>query len=130
MQVLVVDDSRTIQRMLANMLEAADISVTTTGNGAEALAVLRKIDPPDLILIDWNMPVMNGLEFLREVRSDANHATAAVMMITTETDIDQMAKALAEGADEYLMKPFTREALFDKLDLLGVLAEEPHGPSA
>ncbi len=74
-----------------------------------------------LILVDWNMPEMTGLEFVRAVRARPEFRPVRLLMVTTETEIEQMARALAAGADEYLMKPFTADALKDKLELLGAL---------
>ena len=77
--------------------------------------------PADLVMADWNMPVMDGLELLRALRSEPAFAKVPVIMVTTEAEIDQMALALAAGATEYVMKPFTKEILADKLRLVGML---------
>jgi len=74
----------------------------------------------DIALLDWNMPEMNGFEFLERVRKDSEFADLRVMMVTTESEMSQVAKALEAGASEYLMKPFTKEALLEKLVLLGL----------
>ena len=74
----------------------------------------------DLVLVDWNMPVMNGLDFVRAVRSDPSHRKTPVMMVTTETESSQMGKALAAGANEYVMKPFTKDVIQEKLKILGI----------
>jgi two-component system, chemotaxis family, chemotaxis protein CheY len=75
----------------------------------------------DVMLVDWNMPEMNGYDFLRNVRSNPGYANIPFMMVTSETEMTQMSKALEAGANEYVMKPFTKEVITDKLSLLGVL---------
>ena len=74
-----------------------------------------------LMLVDWNMPIMNGLEFVSQVRLDKRFQSSLLLMVTTETAVDQMVKALDAGANEYIMKPFTKEVIVDKLRILGVL---------
>ena len=92
----------------------------------EALSKLPTLmDEPDaplqLVLVDWNMPEMNGLEFVQQVRSEKDYEDVKLMMVTTETQIEQMARAISAGADEYVMKPFTEEVISDKLRLLGIV---------
>jgi len=117
-QAMVVDDSRAVRMILSRNLAEMGYDVCAAADGAEALAMLHR--EIALILVDWNMPHMDGLEFLQRVRADPRYASVKVMMVTTETEIDQMVKALAAGADEYVMKPFTKEILADKLRLLGL----------
>jgi two-component system chemotaxis response regulator CheY len=95
--------------------------VREAGNGAEALATLNAGGPPNLVMADWNMPVMDGLELLRQIRASAQFATVPVVMVTTEAEVDQMTAALAAGATEYIMKPFTKEILADKLRMAGLV---------
>jgi len=118
-QALVVDDSRAVRMILAKHLTALGYAVSAASDGAEALALLQ--DGLSLVLVDWNMPRMNGLEFVQRVRADPKFARLKIMMVTTETEVDQMVKALASGADEYVMKPFTQEILADKLRVLGLI---------
>lgn len=121
-QALIIDDSRAIRRILGAAIRDLGFDVAEAGNGKEALETLAALAaPPGLILVDWNMPEMNGLEFVTELRRNAAYSGSKVMMVTTETAIEQMAEALEAGADEYLMKPFTKEAVLDKLRLLGVV---------
>ena len=120
MIALVVDDSRAMRSMLGRIVRSLGFQVVDAVNGREALSLLQQGLRPELVLVDWNMPVMNGLDFVRSVRSDAAHRDARVMMVTTEIENAQVSRALEAGADEYLMKPFTREALVEKLLLLGV----------
>jgi two-component system chemotaxis response regulator CheY len=121
-EALIVDDSRAVRVMLRKMLTDAGFAVChEAGDGLEALARLDEIgEPPAVMLVDWNMPNMNGLELIRAVRADADRRDVPILMVTTESEMDQMVRALAAGASEYVMKPFTRDVILDKLDLLGV----------
>ena len=124
MRALVVDDSRAVRMMLKRMLaEAGFDELYEAGDGKEALERLDEIGAPDVILVDWNMPEMNGLDLVRAVRSDAERRDVPIVMVTTETEINQVVRALAAGANEYVMKPFTKEIITDKLDLLGISEE-------
>jgi two-component system chemotaxis response regulator CheY len=120
---LVVDDSKATRMILSRTLKEFGYSVTEAADGREALTELAQLEQvPELILTDWNMPVMNGLEFLREVRKEERFASSAVVMVTTRTEMDQIVEALEAGANEYVMKPFTKEILGDKLRLLKLIA--------
>ncbi|MEZ5257415.1 MAG: response regulator [Ilumatobacteraceae bacterium] len=122
MRALVVDDSRAVRMMLKRMLaELGFDECAEAGHGGEALERLTEIAQPDVMLVDWNMPVMNGLELIRAVRSNAAHRDIPIVMVTTETEIEQVVRALAAGASEYVMKPFTKDVILDKLDLLGIM---------
>ena len=94
--------------------------VVEAGNGREGLEKLAQGAQPDVVLLDWNMPEMNGYEFLCAFRKDPAHANIPLMMVTTETEIEQMTTALAAGANEYVMKPFSKEVIAEKLQLLGL----------
>ena len=120
MRALVVDDSRAMRSIIRRHLDELGIEVDEAGSGAEALFVLNHIKTPDVILLDWNMPEMNGLECLRRLRADPATADLPVMMVTTESEMAQVALALDAGANEYLMKPFDRQALLEKLLLIGL----------
>lgn len=123
MQALVIDDSRTMRMVLARQLQQLGYEVLQAGDGQEAIEVLesRKDDGlPVLATVDWNMPVMNGLDFVKAVRADTGLRDLTLMMVTTEAEHGQIVRALAAGAHEYLIKPFTSEALVDKLDYLGL----------
>lgn len=124
MHALVIDDSRALRRILGDMLRQLGADVTEAGNGREGMDRLRGPKRPDIVLVDWNMPEMNGLEFIRAVRADSAFENLPLMMVTTETELEQMAKALQEGANEYLMKPFSKVCIAEKLALLGLLTEE------
>jgi two-component system chemotaxis response regulator CheY len=118
--VLVIDDSRAMRAILRQMLGGAGFEVAEAAHGREGLERLRQAGPFDLLVVDWNMPEMDGLSFVKALRADAAYATVPVLMVTTETEVARMAEALEAGASEYVMKPFTREDLLSKLDLLGL----------
>ena len=120
MKALVIDDSKAMRIILKQILQAVGGTVEEAGNGQEGLDKLKSMGPTDVVLVDWNMPVMNGLEFVRAIRSDPTHRKTPVMMVTTETEASQMGKALAAGANEYVMKPFTKDVIQEKLKLLGI----------
>ena len=121
MHALVIDDSRALRRILGDMLKQLGFTISDAGNGREALELLMRSENPDIVLVDWNMPEMNGLEFVQAVRKIERFAAMPLMMVTTETEFEQMASALDAGANEYVMKPFTKECIADKLAILGVL---------
>jgi two-component system chemotaxis response regulator CheY len=103
------------------MMGQLGFDVAEAGDGAAALTHLEQKPCPDVVLVDWNMPEMNGLEFVKAVRANERLRAVPLMMVTTETEMEQMATALAAGANEYLMKPFNKEAIGEKLQLLGLL---------
>jgi two-component system chemotaxis response regulator CheY len=107
--------------ILSRALRELGYEVREAGNGVDALAVLNAGPPADLVMADWNMPVMDGLELLRRIRSSPALAAVPVVMVTTEAEIDQMTTALQAGATEYIMKPFTKEILADKLRVAGLV---------
>ena len=124
-RALVIDDSRTMRSLLSRQLVALGYETLQAANGQEALDVMEQVgaDVPDLATIDWNMPVMDGLSFVQRVRARPEWRSMSLMMVTTEAEYDQIVRALAAGAHEYLIKPFTPEAFADKLQLLGLLPE-------
>jgi two-component system chemotaxis response regulator CheY len=119
MHALVVDDSRTVRKVLAGYLRTLGFDVTSAINGLEALDRLHRMERADLVLVDWNMPEMDGITFLRTVRADLAYATLPVMIVTTNAERSQVAEALEAGANEYIMKPFTQDMVREKLELLG-----------
>jgi two-component system chemotaxis response regulator CheY len=123
MRALVIDDSRTVRTIIRKILTEVGLEVVEAGNGREGLDQLQRISDVDLVLIDWNMPEMNGLEFIVAVRSDRTFDAVRIMMVTTETEQGQVIRALEAGANEYLMKPFTKDVLVAKLSLLDVIPE-------
>jgi two-component system chemotaxis response regulator CheY len=121
-KAMVIDDSRAIRMILTRTLNKLGFEVCTAGNGKEALALLQEQAPQlDVLLVDWNMPEMDGLEFVQQVRRVPSYANVPLMMVTTETEINQMVRALEAGANEYVMKPFTEEVIAAKLQIMGVL---------
>ena len=121
MHALVVDDSRTIRAFLKEQLRSLGFEVTEAGDGLQALSSLKKMTEVDLVLVDWNMPEMDGLSFVRAVRAESLYAALPMMMVTTNAELAQVSKALEAGVNEYIMKPFTTDILREKLQLLGFL---------
>jgi two-component system, chemotaxis family, chemotaxis protein CheY len=122
MHALVVDDSDVIRKILTAYLQKLGFQVTSAVNGREALDQLHRMERADVALVDWNMPEMDGITFLREVRADVNYDGLPVMMVTTNSELQHVSQALEAGANEYIMKPFTADMLKEKLELLGVCA--------
>ncbi len=121
MRALVVDDSRALRSVMRDLLQDIGFEVSTACDGEDALRNLRQSGLPDVALVDWNMPVMDGLAFVQAVRRDSALRKLPLMMVTSEIEMDQMVCAMANGADEYVMKPFTKEDITEKLALIGVL---------
>ncbi|HEX8640585.1 MAG TPA: response regulator [Allosphingosinicella sp.] len=116
---LVVDDSKVIRKVARHILETLDFSVEEAEDGREALSACAA-QMPDVILLDWNMPVMGGIEFLRALRRSEWPMQPKVVFCTTENDIAHIRAAIAAGADEYVMKPFDRDTLHSKLQIVGI----------
>jgi two-component system chemotaxis response regulator CheY len=119
MRALVVDDSSTMRKILKIVLQKRGYEVLEAKNGIDALIVMEG-NAIELMLVDWNMPEMNGFALLSQVRQDRRFDNVKIVMVTTETGMSEMANALAAGADEYIMKPFTSEVVFEKLQLIGL----------
>jgi len=117
---IVIDDSRAMRMILRRVLTGSGFDVVEAGDGQQALDVVAAGPIPDVALIDWNMPVMNGLEFVMAVRATPEYRQMTLMMVTTESEHGQIVRALAAGAHEYVLKPFTNEAITEKLSLLGL----------
>ncbi len=120
MRALIVDDSRFVRSYLRGMLEENGIVCEEAADGRAGLEQLRGENRFDLALVDWNMPVMNGLEMLKQLRAEGFN-DLKVLMVTTEAENGYIVRALEAGADEYLMKPFDDEALNEKLAMLGLV---------
>ena len=121
-RALVVDDSRAMRMILSKTLAESGFEVMQAANGREALEIMDREGPAiGLMLLDWNMPEVTGIEVIENLRSQKAFNTVRLVMVTTETEIEQMAHALEAGADEYVMKPFTRDAVEDKLRLIGAI---------
>ena len=116
---LVVDDSKVIRKVARHILETLNFTVEEAEDGRDALSRCAS-SMPDVILLDWNMPVMSGMEFLRALRQSEWEQQPKVVFCTTENDISHIRAAIAAGADEYVMKPFDRETLHSKLQIVGL----------
>jgi two-component system, chemotaxis family, chemotaxis protein CheY len=123
MRALVIDDSRAVRIIIGNILREMGLEIVEAGDGREALKRLQENPDVELILVDWNMPEMNGLEFIRYVRGQSAYNSVRILMVTTETESAQVTRALTAGANEYLMKPFTRDVLIAKLHLLDLFED-------
>lgn len=130
MRALVIDDSRTMRRIVSRVLVGLGYEVVEAADGQQALDALAAGPLPDLACVDWNMPVMDGLTFVTTVRANRDWRDITLMMVTTESEHSQIVRALAAGAHEYLIKPFTPDALREKLDLLGLVPAPVAGTPA
>ncbi len=117
---LIVDDSRAIRMIIGRVLRGLGFEIAEAGNGREALVHLGGGASFDLAMVDWNMPEMNGLEFVRAVRAEKAYDKLCLVMVTTEAEASHIATAMEAGANEYIMKPFTREIIEAKLQMLGL----------
>lgn len=120
MRALIVDDSRAMRMILGRTLKEIGFDILEAGHGGEALEQIAVAGPFDLALVDWSMPQMDGLEFVRRVRESHCADSMRIVMVTTESDVDRVAAALGAGADEYVTKPFTKDALASKLEIIGI----------
>ncbi|ATX78553.1 two-component system, chemotaxis family, response regulator CheY [Mariprofundus aestuarium] len=120
MRALVVDDSKAMRMIIGRTVKGLGYEVAEGCNGLEALERLKDSGPFDVALVDWNMPEMNGYEFICAVRADAVYSDMKIVMVTTEAEMSQVIKALEAGANEYIMKPFTKEMIQEKLQMLGL----------
>jgi two-component system chemotaxis response regulator CheY len=122
MQALVVDDSRAMRTILTRLMISLGFTVIQAADGAEALALLEGGERPDVALVDWNMPVMDGLTFIKLCRAHPDFRDIVLLMVTTESERSQIVRALAAGAHEYVIKPFTSQMIAEKLEMLGLIA--------
>ncbi|MCB0309766.1 MAG: response regulator [Bdellovibrionales bacterium] len=120
MKALVVDDSSATRFILAKMLSELGFEVVDAENGQVGLDKLGANRDVALALVDWNMPVMNGYELIQAIRAKEQFNSVKIMMVTTETEMAQVVKAMEAGADEYIMKPFTKNVVLEKMKLLGI----------
>ena len=117
---LVVDDSRIVRKVARRILEGRGFIVTEAVNGEEALGHCRQ-ELPLCLLLDWNMPVMNGISLLKSLRAEFGPDDPIVVFCTTENDLEQVMSALEFGAQEYIMKPFDEAILTEKFAQIGLL---------
>ncbi len=120
-KALVVDDSKAIRTILAKTLKELGFEVCEAANGREALEVIEAEKATvQLVLLDWNMPEMNGLDLLKKLRQAPEFASLVIVMVTTEAELKHIAEALDAGANEYVMKPFTKDIIVGKIQLTGI----------
>ena len=124
MRALVIDDSRVARMALSRILVELGFEIEEAENGEQAIAVLNSRGPFDVAMVDWNMPIMNGYEFVQKVRTNTQYSNMQLVMVTTENESGQVLKALTAGANEYVMKPFTDEMIVEKIEMLGLLQGE------
>lgn len=120
MRALVIDDSRAVRRIIGNIMKELGYEIIEAGDGLEGLAQLEAHGLQDIVLVDWNMPEMNGLEFIKAARAIPAYYDMPIMMVTTETEMDNIGQAFVAGVNEYVMKPFDKSIIFEKLQLLGI----------
>jgi two-component system chemotaxis response regulator CheY len=118
MRILLVDDSNTMRRIVQNQIKAVGVNdIIEATNGEEGLALLAANMPIDLIVLDINMPVLDGMAMLRKVRAEPKYSSVKIVMVTSESEKTKVMDAIAAGANDYLVKPFTTENLLKKLGL-------------
>lgn len=120
--VLIVDDCKFTTKVLSRLMEELGFAVHAASSGEEAVAFLEMYAPPELFLVDWIMPGMSGVDFVTWLRGQNLTQQTPVLMVTAVNDISRIAEAINSGANEYIMKPFSREAIEEKLQLLGIRA--------
>ncbi|MBM3608313.1 MAG: response regulator [Alphaproteobacteria bacterium] len=118
-QVLIVDESAVIRKVARRIFESLNLAAAEARDGREALATCSFL-MPDAILLDWNMPVMDGFEFMRELRKMPGGEKPKIVFCTTENDIAHIARAMHAGADEYIMKPFDSDIVRSKFEEIGI----------
>lgn len=118
---LIVDDSGTIRKIIRKILEPYNFDIREAEDGQKAYDTCKSQGMPDIIFLDWNMPVMNGLEFLHTLRADPDGQSPKVIFCTTENDMDHIQKAILGGANEYVMKPFDQNIIQEKLEQVGAI---------
>jgi two-component system, chemotaxis family, chemotaxis protein CheY len=119
-KALVIDDSRAMRTLIGRALKSSGFEIIEARTGKEALQRLSGGERPDLVVVDWNMPEMNGLDFVRSVRGRPELDAIRIMMVTAETEAKRIAEARAQGVDQYLLKPFTKDRFLEKLEQLKI----------
>ena len=120
MRALIIDDSRAMRSILSVILGDLSCQVEQAGDAEAAASMLETDHDFDFVLVDWNLPGMSGLDLVKIIRNNSELNAIRLMMVTTETQLDRVREALAAGADEYIMKPFDKDMLLEKLTLLGI----------
>jgi two-component system, chemotaxis family, chemotaxis protein CheY len=119
MNALIIEDSRTERRLIARVLTGAGFNVDDTGSAEEALDLLKNADVPNLIVIDWVLPGMSGLEFVRTIKNDPKYAETRILVVSIRQERQDVREMLAAGADDYIFKPVDARALENRLPVLG-----------
>ena len=117
---LIVDDSRVVRKVAGRIIRDLNFEVLEAGDGKDALETCRA-SMPDAILLDWNMPVMNGLDFLRALRREEGGSKPVVVFCSTENDAEHIGEAMRSGANEYIMKPFDADIIQSKFAEVGLV---------
>lgn len=117
---LIVDDSRVVRKVAGRIVQDLNFTVTEAADGSDALKTCRE-NMPDAILLDWNMPVMNGLDFLRALRREQGGAKPVVVFCSTENDAEHIGEAMRSGANEFIMKPFDADIIHSKFAEVGLV---------
>ncbi len=120
MKVLIIDDARAVRAVIGRFLGELGFTTDQAEDGAKALEAVQHRGPFDLCMVDWNMPVMDGFQFVTAVRANPEWAAMKLVMCTTETEFERITQALGAGADDFVMKPFTKEDIQSKLAGLGL----------
>lgn len=123
-EILIVDDCKFTTKVLSRVMQELGFQVHTALSAEEAVQFLETHEPPALFFVDWVMPGMSGVEFLSYVREQPGTQNTPVVMVTGERDITRITEALRGGADEYIMKPFSKEIIQEKLKLIGIECEQ------
>lgn len=123
MRALVVEDSSTIRKILCQYLRKMNIEVVEAVDGRDALERLKEMPRPDVVLVDWNMPVMSGIDFIRAVRELRVYDPLPLIMVTTNSESEHLGTAMDAGANEFIQKPCTLDALREKLESFGLLTK-------
>lgn len=119
-EILIVDDCKFTTKILSQVMQELGFTPHAARSAEEAIGFLETHEPPQLFLVDWVMPGMSGVEFVAWLRAQAATAKTPVLMVTGERDMTRIAEAIQNGANEYIMKPFSREAVEEKLQILGI----------
>lgn len=121
--ILIVDDCKFTTKVLSQVMTEMGFSVHAAQSAEEAVSYLETHEPPSLFFVDWIMPGMSGVEFVSWLREQNGMKSTPVLMVTAQRDLTQIAEALQKGANEYIMKPFSKEVIAEKLQLLGIESE-------
>lgn len=122
---LIVDDSKIVRKVVRRIVEVFGFTILEAENGREALDQVRA-NTVDVMILDWNMPVMDGMECMKAIRADTELNQPKIIFCTTENEFNKIQQAMMNGADEYVMKPFDEAIIAGKLSQLGIIGDEAH----